>query len=324
MIEVSVEKGGGLMVGEVSRFVALAWGAEVAPQRGPKRELSLERIVDAAVEIADAEGLQAVTMQRVAQTFGYTTMAMYRYVASKEDLHRLMFDAAGRGELVVDDEDWRAGLAQLCAHLRGMYVRHPWLLDIPLSMEALLMPEQVRIADAGLRAMRTLRVTSDERLLILMSLSTYVRGYASMAQEVAGSDSGAGEVSIDLVREMILGGRYPDLAPMVESGVYMGLSSESSDQGPDDDDFELGLRILIEGIAAVEDPTVDCPDATALSLPDAPEAALNTVEHELASTEALRKATQRRVRELEKREADLRKRREAAKEAAEAAAKLQR
>ena len=79
---------------EVSRVVAMAWGVAAAPQRGPKRELSLERIVEAAMKIADAEGLAAVTMQRVARSFGFTTMALYRYVSSKDDLHQLMLDAS--------------------------------------------------------------------------------------------------------------------------------------------------------------------------------------------------------------------------------------
>lgn len=79
---------------EVSRTLALAWGLAAAPQRGPKRELSLERIVEAAIAIADAEGLAAVTMQRVAQTFEFSTMALYRYVTTKDELHRLMLDTA--------------------------------------------------------------------------------------------------------------------------------------------------------------------------------------------------------------------------------------
>ncbi len=98
---------------EVSRLVALAWGVAAAPQRGPKRELSHERIVEAAIELADAEGLQAVTMQRVAQGFGFTTMAMYRYVASKDDLHLLMLDASIPDDAwAVDHDDWRVGLEQ--------------------------------------------------------------------------------------------------------------------------------------------------------------------------------------------------------------------
>src|SRR5690606_40008644 len=115
---------------EVSRLVSMAWGVAVAPQRGPKRELSHERIVEAAIGIADAEGLAAVTMQRVAQGFGFTTMALYRYVASKDDLHRLMLDAVTAGqEWAVAADDWRIGVGQWVHVVSESYDRHPWALD---------------------------------------------------------------------------------------------------------------------------------------------------------------------------------------------------
>ena len=79
---------------ELPRGVALAWGVAAHPQRGPKRELSIERIVEAAIDIADAEGLAAVSMSRVAASLGFTTMSLYRYVTSKDDLILLMQEGA--------------------------------------------------------------------------------------------------------------------------------------------------------------------------------------------------------------------------------------
>jgi AcrR family transcriptional regulator len=77
---------------ELPRGIALAWGIAADPQRGPKRELSVEKIVDAAIEIADADGLGAVSMSSVANRLGYTTMSLYRYVSAKDDLIVLMND----------------------------------------------------------------------------------------------------------------------------------------------------------------------------------------------------------------------------------------
>lgn len=277
------------MVEEVSRLVALAWGAEAAPQRGPKRELSIERIVDAAVEIADAEGLGAVTMQRVAQTFGYTTMAMYRYVSSKDDLHRLMLDAAGRGPVVVDPDDWRTGLEQLCGFLLGIYRAHPWMLDIPMSFESVMLPENVRVADTAIRAMRTLPLAPDVKLELLVMLSTFVRGYASLMREIVGAGTVVGEATRELLREAVTSGAYPDLAPLVTSGVYLG--GEAADGGAEGggvgvggagvgggstggsagpgvernagveqelgEDFALCLTIWLDGIAALAERAID-------------------------------------------------------------------
>ena len=94
------------------RAVALAWGVAANPQRGPKRELSIERIVDVAVELADAGGLSAVSMSSVATALGFTPMSLYRYVTAKDDLLVLMQER-GIGvppESVNEVDGWRARL----------------------------------------------------------------------------------------------------------------------------------------------------------------------------------------------------------------------
>lgn len=313
------------MSDSISRVVALAWGAEAAPQRGPKRELSLERIVEAAVEIADAEGLQAVTMQRVAQTFDYTTMAMYRYVASKDDLYQLMVDAAGANELAIDDEDWRTAVEQVMGHLLDMYQRHPWLLDIPISREQLLMPQHMRFVNAALRGFRTLPASAEDRLLLLTLISTFARGQASLAREILRPDGLVSQETRALVADAVLTGRFPDLAPVVESGIYFDESVTVDDSGDVmAHERAQAIRLLIEGTSAVFSGADEHLDGRKPPQPDSPRAVFEAAEQELASVIESRKATQRRIRELEKREARVRKERDVAKEAAKAAARMQR
>ncbi|MFC7403974.1 TetR/AcrR family transcriptional regulator [Georgenia alba] len=308
---------------EVSRVVALAWGVAAAPQRGPKRELSHERIVEAAIEIADTEGLQAVTMQRVAQAFGFTTMALYRYVATKSELYTLMLDAAVGDEVVpVDAEDWRTGLEQLCRWLLGIYEAHPWLLEMRLSLESLLLPGQVRVADAGLRAMETLPATPEERLGLLQLLSTFVRGHARIIHDVEHGPP-VSAATAGLLREVVTPARFPGLAPVVQSGVYHGADEPDT---PDDvglgdpEGFRLGLTILLDGIESAfggRDAPPSSESVRALS----PQEQLERAQSELERTVALRKATQRRANELVKAESRARTARDRAKEAAKAAAK---
>ncbi|WP_216592539.1 TetR/AcrR family transcriptional regulator [Verrucosispora sioxanthis] len=96
---------------ELPENVALAWGLRDRPSRGPKRSLSLDQVVAAGIQIAQAEGLTAVSMSRVAGELGVATMSLYRYVPTKHDLLDLMVDTAygppprPRGA----DEGWRAG-----------------------------------------------------------------------------------------------------------------------------------------------------------------------------------------------------------------------
>src|SRR5258707_1378038 len=78
--------------GDYRRTIELLWGERSEPRRGPKPSLSVEQIARAAGAVADAEGLEAVSMQRVAQECGVTTMALYRYVPGKAELIALMLD----------------------------------------------------------------------------------------------------------------------------------------------------------------------------------------------------------------------------------------
>lgn len=312
-----LRKGPDMAEEEISRLVAMAWGVAATPQRGPKRELSHERIVEAAVEIADAEGLSAVTMQRVARGFGFTTMALYRYVSSKDDLQQLMLDEiVGSGDWVIDPDDWRVGLEQWTRTVAAAYTSHPWALDIPLSPETMLMPGQVRGTDAALRAMRTLPGAPEDKLAVIMLLTLYVRGFASLGRDVLTGDAGHSEAARQLLREIVAEGRFPDLRPVIDSGVYFD-ESEGEDEGPDD--FSVALSLLMPGLEQAFEraqPT-EPPADSELS----PAAALAVSESELSATIALRKATQRRVRELEKREARQKTARDKAKVRAKEAAK---
>src|SRR5260370_42469779 len=91
--------------------IAAAWGVHERPHKGPKPALSLPRIVDAAVRIADTEGLNAVSMGRVAAELGSAPMSLYRHVSAKDELLRLMVDAAWGDSPgpPPPGERWRAG-----------------------------------------------------------------------------------------------------------------------------------------------------------------------------------------------------------------------
>src|ERR1700733_7614696 len=88
----------------------LLWGRRGRGQRGPKPGLSVDAIVAAAIRIADAEGLEAVSMAHVADQLGFTTMSLYRHVASKEELLQLMWNGSAQGAeaMVLPGEDWRS------------------------------------------------------------------------------------------------------------------------------------------------------------------------------------------------------------------------
>lgn len=118
-------------VGDPARTLSLLWRHKgmATTQRGPKQTLSVDEIVDAAVAIADAEGLDAVSMRRLAQTFDVAPMALYTYVPGKAELLDLMLDRvyAQMTRRRPREHTFRARIKAIADDNRALYVRHPWL-----------------------------------------------------------------------------------------------------------------------------------------------------------------------------------------------------
>ncbi|MGO1591920.1 MAG: TetR/AcrR family transcriptional regulator [Ancrocorticia sp.] len=237
------------------RAVAIAWGMQEAPQRGPNRGLSHEQITAAAIEIADAEGLTAVTMQAVARSLGFTTMSLYRYVSSKDELLRLMQDSALNIPEELDlPSDWREALRLWAKAVRDSYRAHPWVLEIPRGPISVVMPNSVRAANHGLAAMETLCLSNDEKVGAILVISQHIASAVEL--EVGLAEEGMvsiPEQGVALLNEVITAERFPHLAPVVESGNYI------AEEGPivefDDGmerEYDLGVDLIISGIATLD------------------------------------------------------------------------
>ncbi len=232
---------------DLPRGVALAWGVAASPQRGPKREMSVERIVDAAVELADAEGIGAVSMAAVAARLGYTPMSLYRYVSAKDDLLLLMQEeATGLPPDEGRDGAWRERLETLYHAQVQMYLRHPWVLDIPI-LGSPSTPNSAAWMDAGLEALADTPLTHPERLAVMLMVTGDARwaglvlaGYArTEAREgVVGSEVTQREDA--LYRQLITADGYPHLRAAIDADVFIDGS----------DPFAFGLARGLDGVAA--------------------------------------------------------------------------
>ncbi len=235
---------------ELPRGVALAWGIAAAPQRGPKREMSVERIVEAAVELADAEGLAAVSMSAVAAKLGFTPMSLYRYVTAKDDLVLLMQEeAAGLPSDASGEGTWRERLERLYAEQVQSYLAHPWALDVPISGSPAT-PNSAAWMDAGLRTLAETPLTYDERLAVMLQVTGQARwagtvyaGYARVQREQGLRDDEITVREDALFRSLITADAFPDLHAAIEAGVFL-------DEG---DPFAFGLARALDGVAAYID-----------------------------------------------------------------------
>ncbi|HEV8569026.1 MAG TPA: TetR/AcrR family transcriptional regulator [Actinoplanes sp.] len=200
--------------------VEFLWGERAERTRGPKPKLSLDQIADAAIGIADAEGLAAVSMQRVAADLGYTKMSLYRYLPGKTELVALMVERALGEPPPLAGQDWRAALAEWCRQLLAGFVRHPWTLEATVGVRP-LGPHEVGWMESALTVLAGTPLTGGERLDAMVLLVGHARMLAEQtaarSPEVVASDrpriatARSPEVASD--RPRIAAARSPEVVP---------------------------------------------------------------------------------------------------------------
>ena len=233
---------------ELPRGIALAWGVAANPQRGPKREMSVEKIVDAAVELADAEGIGAVSMAAVASRLGFTPMSLYRYVTAKDDLLLLMQEeATGLPPAShLEAEGWRARLLALYEEQVVMYLRHPWMLSLPITGSPIT-PNSSAWLDAGLAALEETPLTAEERMAAALAVTGHARwcgivqaGYTEQSRGTGLTPEEVAAREAALFDRVITAEEFPALRRAIEDEVFL---SEA-------DPFRFALERTLDGIAA--------------------------------------------------------------------------
>jgi AcrR family transcriptional regulator len=283
---------------DLPRGVALAWGIAASPQRGPKREMSVERIVEVAVEIADAEGLGAVSMAAVAARLGFTPMSLYRYVAAKDDLILLMQEeGTSLPSEATREGGWRERLEAIYREALMQYMRHPWMLDIPISGSPTT-PNSAAWMDAGLSALADTALTHAERLAVMLLVTGHARwagtvmaGYARVQREQGVADDAIARREDELFRALITADAYPDLRAAIDAGVFLD----------DADPFAFGLARSLDGVA---DAIADAAQGRHAAPRDWPEGAASDIAGDKKFREAQKavKEAEKQLREARRRE----------------------
>lgn len=227
--------------------VETAWGLRERPSKGPKPGLSLDRIVAAAVKVAAAEGLAAVSMGRVAGELGASAMSLYRYVASKDELLALMVDAAVGPPPPASQpgEDWRAGLSRWGWSYYQALGRHPWVVRVPIGGPPTT-PNGVAWMEAGLASLAETGLGEGEKLSVILLLSGYVRNEVTLMADVGAAAAASGEENVSaawsrLITRLTDAERFPALHRALESGVLDELDDP-------DEDFGWRLERLLDGV----------------------------------------------------------------------------
>jgi AcrR family transcriptional regulator len=217
----------------------LLWDMHERPAREPKRGLSVDRIVEAAIELADADGLDAVSMSRVAERLGFTAMSLYRHVESKDDLLVLMQDAALGAPPPLDPpvRGWRARLERWCTDMLEVLNRHPWWLQVPVSPPPPT-PSQIAWFDRGLAAMEDTRLEEAEKAAVILMLNGLVFWEARLNVELDQD-----EESLDVYVSVTSAAdpeRFPALHRAVAAGIFEDQSRET--------DYAFSLEVALDGV----------------------------------------------------------------------------
>ncbi|MFC4502062.1 MULTISPECIES: TetR/AcrR family transcriptional regulator [Streptomyces] len=243
--------------GDPARTLQLLW-RDTSPdgRRGPRRGLSVDAVVEAATAVADAEGLDALTMRRVAKELGVVPMTLYTYVPGKAELLDLMVDAAYARMPRTDtaDQPWRQRLTAVAEENRALYERHPWAAAVSTARPP-LGPGQMAKYEHELSALDGLGLGDVEMDDCLAHLLTFVQACSRAAadaraarQESAMNDERWWELNGPLLARVLDEDAYPTA---VRVGAAAGAAHGSAYDPAHAYDF--GLRRVLDSFATLID-----------------------------------------------------------------------
>jgi AcrR family transcriptional regulator len=221
-----------------------------AADRGPG---DTERIVAAAIKVADREGLAALSMRRVATELGTAPMSLYRHVTDKDDLVLQMMNTVfARGRLPGPADGWRPRLELAACTLWAMFREHPWLASALSLTRPQALPAAVPYTEWVLTALDGHGLDLDTMFTTYLTLINYVRGIAVNLESEAEAEAVTG-----LNSEEWLDTQEPRLHSILSPGqfpMFERLISEEYDFSLDRI-FEFGLQRLLDGLATlINDP----------------------------------------------------------------------
>jgi AcrR family transcriptional regulator len=228
------------------------WARDEEQASGPQ-PLSRGTIVAAAIEIADTDGLEAVSIRRLATKLDARPMSLYSHIGRKGDLIDLMVDEVMAGAIIPGGpptDDWRGALRQIAQRTRESVRAHPWMIAAAFH-RPFLGPNALRHIDQSLAAVSELPLSPERKRAVLLAVDTYTLGFVrwEVMPKAKGSppcagrpEAGPSAAEIDAyLATQTATGDYPHLAEFLGNEIGLGVKAEK---------FELGLEWLLTGIEA--------------------------------------------------------------------------
>jgi len=211
---------------------------QTAQRRVP---LTRDRILRAAIQIADTEGLEALTMRRLGQELGVQAMSLYNHVANKDDLYQGIVDLAmNEIEPPSPDADWKTALRDTAISAHRAFVRHPWACSLHMETPR-INDERMEWMEGVLRTLREAGFTPNMTHHAYHALDSHITGFTLWLVNMPFDSR---EELLDMAKDFI-----PSISPERFPYVIEHAQEHLEDPDPDEpSEFEFGLDLILEGL----------------------------------------------------------------------------
>jgi AcrR family transcriptional regulator len=210
------------------------------PVATPRLPLTRDRVLRAALELADREGLESLSMRRLGRELGVEAMSLYNHIADKDDL------LDGLADIVVDEievppigDDWKAALRRRAISARAMLTRHPWAGSVMLSRSG-PSPAQMRYPEAVLASLRQAGFSVELALHAFFAIDSYIYGFAMQERNLPSGTPEELAVAAQFMRRATPEAEFPYLNEVIVERVLTGFDYV--------DEFEFGLDLILDGL----------------------------------------------------------------------------
>jgi len=221
-----------------------------AKRRG-KRPLDVESIAAAGVAIADAQGVEEVSMRKIAAVLGSGTMSLYHYVRTKEDLLAAMDDLV-MGEILVPPHElkggWRKAMRAIAQQTRMAHRRHPWTLTLQ-SGGGRPGINGLRHVEQSLAALADTALDFDVRMAVILTVDNYVFGHSLRSLEPKAAEEATGiEEVVSFLQEHVTAEAFPELTAAMGDDTPADFIGKMMTAFNPDEWFDMGLEAIFDGI----------------------------------------------------------------------------
>lgn len=217
-----------------------------APIPGSRAPLSRERVLGAAVLLADENGIESLTMRELGLRLGVEAMSLYNHVANKDDILDGMVDlVVSEIDLPSGTDDWKEAMRRRAISAQSVFTRHPWasaLIDSRVSSG----PARLRYFDWMLGTLRRAGFTLEMTARAFSVLDSYIYGFGRQKLNMSGGRDFKPEQAAEAFLRAIPADEYPSLREMVVEYALKSGHDESAD-------FEFGLNLILDGLQRLLD-----------------------------------------------------------------------